>query len=186
MKRFSAISEIPAGGAKAVGAIPRAHWNFRGFAALALAFGLTASGLGALPPMPSMESRFAAADVVVLAHLKDTERRKFNDISENVSLRVVVETVIKNRDAEGEAVVVPAEFHLAFLVFPQTFEKHLRRPVGDGRYFVFLTRKVVVDADGQSGEVLVLTEPRPFAFLPYADSTLQALESLAAQTGESQ
>ncbi|MCR9142491.1 MAG: hypothetical protein NXI24_09585 [bacterium] len=147
-----------------------------------------ASALWALPPMPSMADRYGAADVVVLAELHDTQRRKFNDISENVSLRVRVEKILKNASAQAgdESNAIPDEFHLAFLVFPETFEQHLRRPVGDGRYFLFLKRKVVVDAKGDSGAVLVLTEPRPFAFLPYDQSNLQALESLASQSGDLQ
>ncbi len=144
------------------------------------------SGLQALPPMPAMSDRFSEADVVVLATLHDTQRRRFNDISENVSLRVSVEKILKSRDASQNAIEVPEEFHMAFLVFPQTFEKHLRRPVGDGRYFLFLNRKTVVDSQGESGQVLVLTEPRPFAFLPYSENALAELEALAAQSGDNQ
>lgn len=143
------------------------------------------SGLAALPPMLPIATRFATADVVVLATISDTQRRKFNDISESVSLTVRVEKTFKNRAAadsanEQTSRPIPESFHLAFLVFPETFERHMRRPVGDGRYVIFLNRKVVVDANGEQGEALVLTEPRPFAFLPYSESALSEVEALAA------
>lgn len=151
-----------------------------------LSVSLAIPGLQALPPMLPVAARFAEADVVILASIQDTQRRKFNDISENVSLRVKVEKVYKNEGEANHSIAVPADFHMAFLVFPETFEKHLRRPVGDGRYFLFLNRKEVIDANGEKGEVLVLSEPRPFAFLPYTEFALREVENLAAASGENE
>ena len=149
---------------------------------LAVLFGLLFAlhSAAALPPPLPTADRYAGSDIVILATLSDTQRRKFNDISESVSLKVTVERVFKNEAIDGGAgAALPDSFHLAFLVFPQTFEAHLRRPVGDGRYILFLKRKSVQDAEGHAGEAIVLFEPRPFAFIMHSAEAVQEVEELS-------
>jgi hypothetical protein len=128
--------------------------------------------------MLPIADRFSGSEVVVLAEISEVTRKRFNDISESVSMRVRVE-----RSFKGSA---PDDFYMAFLVFPQTFEQHLRKPVGDGRYFLFLNHKQVTDGTGVTGEALVLFEPRPFAFLPYGAEALKEIQSLTGAAGENQ
>ncbi len=143
-------------------------WMLRGLAV----------SMGALPPPPPLADRYNKADAVILADLSDTQRQAFNDISESVSMRVTVARVFKN----GTDADLPENFHLAFLVFPESF-KHLRGPVADGRYVLFLRRKPVVDANGQRGFAFVLIKPRPYAILADDDAVRMELAEIAAESG---
>ncbi len=126
----------------------------------------------ALPPMLPLEQRAAGSEIVIVAQVSDVRRVPFNEISESVTARVKVEQTLKG--------ATPPEFELAFLVFPQTFEKHLRKPMGNGRYILFLNNRTVIDADGNTGEAIVLFEPRPFAFFPYNEQSHRELEEIIA------
>lgn len=130
-------------------------------AAIGCVLALTAGAVFALPPMLPLQERYELADAVVAARISDVRSEPFSSISRTASLRVSVEERIK-----GE---VPERFSLNFLVFPETFESHMREPVAPGRYVIFLRRVQVTDSGGRRGEALTPIDPRPFAFYPLAE-----------------
>ncbi|MBX7059285.1 MAG: hypothetical protein K1X75_14565 [Leptospirales bacterium] len=130
-----------------------------------LLLGLTPISLVALPPMMPLAERFQNADVVVLARLAGGETRPFSEVSQHASVSLQIEERLKGDVAN--------QVWLYFMVFPYSYERHLRQVPPDGRYFVFLRRS----ADG----ALLPIDPRPFAFAQFSDDTLAQLRSLAGR-----
>lgn len=124
--------------------------------------------LNGAPARPPISDRVQNSSVIVVGQLSDVETQPFSEVSRAVSMTVTVSERLK-----GDA---PDQFHLGFLVFPETFENHMREPVNSGTYILFLNRKTVQNDAGQSGTAIVLYEPRAFAFLEYNESNLSEVQ----------
>ncbi|MCB1172911.1 MAG: hypothetical protein KDK39_05075 [Leptospiraceae bacterium] len=130
---------------------------------------IIAGGLKSAPPMISIADRVRAADLVLVVQVEEVRLAEFNQISKRAHLHLSVQSVLKGSDA-------PAELNLAFLVFPETVENHLREPIPKGHYIVFLKRKTVIKDDQQSSTAYVMLEPRTFAFVDYNEEVYQEIK----------
>ena len=137
--------------------------------ALALAT-LVGPASHAAPPRPSMSEQVAGASVILVGRVSAVRVVPFNSIARSASMHVVVQEVLKGQ--------CESEFNLAFLVFPGTFENHLRQPVSPGQYVLFLNDREVRSRGGESGRALMPAEPRAFSFQPYSESLVEQIQSI--------
>lgn len=112
------------------------------------------------------------ADRILVVQVKNVQIAAFNNVSKRAHLTVSTIEALKGQN--------PGDFNLAFLVFPETFENHLREPVDEGKYIVFLKNKAVGQRTGDIA--LVLLEPRHFAFIEYNSSILKKIKKLLPKT----
>ncbi|MCB1325983.1 MAG: hypothetical protein KDK35_12170 [Leptospiraceae bacterium] len=123
----------------------------------------------AAPPRPSMSEQVAGASVILVGRISAVRVVPFNSIARSASMHVTVQEVLKGQSE--------TEFNLAFLVFPGTFENHLRQPVSPGQYVLFLNDRAVRSRGGENGRALMPAEPRAFSFQPYSESLVEQIQS---------
>ncbi len=127
----------------------------------------------ALPPFIPLETRVREADIIIIGDIIKVRNQKLNSASSAAGIRIRSVETLKG-DSPGK------EFSVSFLVFPGSYEDQLRKPPAKGRYFLFLKKKKVRDAQGKEGVVPVLYRPHPFSYAIHNKENLQRLKQLIA------
>ena len=126
--------------------------------------------IGALPPFIPLETRTREADVVIVGEVVEVLSHRTGETTRAAMIRVLVMEELKGR------VGLP-QLTVHFVVFPGSYENHLRSPPARGKYFLFLQKEEVKDAAGKAGMAFVLYRPHPFSFAPVTAENRSKVEA---------
>ena len=127
--------------------------------------------LSALPPPISMAVRVKEADIVILGTITRVSSRPLNSETRAADIRVRLDRVIKGEKP-------PADFSVAFIVFPGSWEDRLRGPPRPGIYYLFLQKVRVRDSKGKIGSAIVLYRPHPYSYEPYDEQNRKEMNRI--------
>ena len=123
-----------------------------------------------LPSFISLESRVKESDTIFIGDVIKVSTRKLNASRVAIGLRIKIVKLLKGKSP-------PKSFSVNFTVNPSSWER-LRKPPPTGRYYIFMTKKVVKDSKGRVGTVLVLYDPNIFAFEKYDKQTRKEMNAI--------